>query len=83
MQLLIQLWKFKRACLRLHGWLFSLPHPEFTQMSMTLTSMMDHVGYRNLRSVEISEGAFGDDIVLMTTSEKVLQDNLSIWNGFL
>ena len=31
-----------------------------------------HVGYRNLRSIEVAEGAFVDDVVLMGTSERVL-----------
>lgn len=42
-----------------------------------------HVGFRCLRSTEISEGAFADDLVIMTENEKDLQRNLEIWNTTL
>lgn len=42
-----------------------------------------HVGYKNLQVVEISEGVFADDIMLVASSEKNLQDNLNIWNQAL
>lgn len=41
------------------------------------------VGYKNLRAVEISEGVFADDIMLVASSERNLQNNLNVWNEAL
>lgn len=41
------------------------------------------VGYRNLQRVQISEGAFADDVVVMAGKEEDLQINLEIWNQVL
>lgn len=37
------------------------------------------VGYKNLERVEIAEGVFADDVVLIAGSEKQLQENLKVW----
>lgn len=42
-----------------------------------------HLGYRNLRGVDISEGAFADDIVIMADTANQLQKNLELWNNIL
>lgn len=42
-----------------------------------------YVGYRNLQRVGISEGAFADDVMIITESEKDLQKNLEVWNEIL
>lgn len=42
-----------------------------------------HVGYKNMQRVDISEGAFADDVVIVTENEKHLQKNLDIWNTTL
>lgn len=39
-----------------------------------------HVACRNLQSVKMSNGWFSDYMVLLTESEKLLQENLNIWN---
>ena len=41
------------------------------------------VGYRFLRRVEISEGAFADDIVVVAEKADDLQTNLEIWHATL
>ena len=41
------------------------------------------VGYRNLKTVEITECAFADDIVLIANSERNLQENLTVWSEVL
>lgn len=38
------------------------------------------VGYKNLKRIEIANGIFVDDVVLIAGSEKQLQENLNIWN---
>lgn len=37
------------------------------------------VGYKNLKRVEIAEGVFVDDVVLLAGNERQLQVNLDIW----
>uniref|UniRef100_V5GWZ6 Retrovirus-related Pol polyprotein n=1 Tax=Anoplophora glabripennis TaxID=217634 RepID=V5GWZ6_ANOGL len=39
-----------------------------------------NVGYRNLQRIDISEGAFADDVVIMAGTKKDLEHNLNIWN---
>src|SRR5699024_3306636 len=42
-----------------------------------------NVGYRHLRRIEISEGSFADDVIILTEKESDLQTNLEIWNTVL
>ena len=42
-----------------------------------------HVGYKNLKKVEISECAFADDIVIITETAKDLEKQIKIWNETL
>ena len=42
-----------------------------------------HVGHKNLQRVEISEGVFADDVVIMAKNEKDLQQNINTWNTVL
>lgn len=41
------------------------------------------IGYKNLERVEIVEGVFADNVVLMSGSENRLQENLNIWKAVM
>ena len=39
-----------------------------------------HVGYRNLQSIQISSGAFADDLIILAGSKNDLQTNINSWH---
>ncbi|KAI4459519.1 myb/sant-like dna-binding domain [Holotrichia oblita] len=41
------------------------------------------IGYRCLKPVEIAEGVFADDVVLIAENEEQLQHNVQVWNDIL
>lgn len=41
------------------------------------------IGYREIYPIEITNYAFGDDIVITANSKKYLKSNLKVWNDVL
>lgn len=62
--------------------LFTIYIDEIIKKCSKVTKKL-HVGYKNLQRINISEGAFADDIMILTENEKDLQTNLEIWNKTL